>query len=588
MTGIWRLLVLGWLVLVAGAGAQDLSGLAGDDEVPRNPIRVDGIVRGPMGPAEGVRVLLELSDMRIRRPIAWLETRTDTAGEFSFDLSPWDLPEYGMEFNTVSRRFIETIRIVRVRRGELPASVELEVQPGSVARGLVVDEEDKPLEGVQIRAPGVRRQTSDEEGQWESFGLPAFTELSFYKEGYTEVRLPVRTAGPEIVEGLRVVLESARALDGEVVDWQGRPVPFALVMLKTGRTFMQRQADAKGAFQFRGVPEDLDRVILEVLARGYLPTIHRFTDEEKESQRIRVEIDSGVFVRGTVALPSGGLAAGAQVMAGRGGGAASPRSVADAEGNWRLGPFRPGEAVLFTVLPPATEGTWGIADLVLRQDRTNPGAFAGGVELWPKGFTSTFTAWVQDSTVTMSRRDKGPEGMAGEVRYSGTFDPDAKRIEGTLEVVGMMQTGTFTMRQNAGSGRGVEGEWELREEIGPSGLALAPAQETVAMPLIAGTTTAHLQLDEPLTLRGEALRADGLPFIDGTVYLHDWEGSGVYKPTARIGVGGRFEFDRIPRGTFVLVAVSGDQARQTEPMVLRGGIEGVRLYEEEPPDPFDD
>src|SRR5690606_13469202 len=128
----------------------------------------------------------------------------DTEGRFEFDLREHDFPEYGLEFITVSRRFVETTRIMVLRRSELPLELELEVQPGTIAQGIVTDEQGTPLPGVRISAPGVRQQESDSEGRWEVFGIPGFAELRFFKDGYAELFLPVRTDSPQVVEGLEV------------------------------------------------------------------------------------------------------------------------------------------------------------------------------------------------------------------------------------------------------------------------------------------------------------------------------------------------------------------------------------------------
>jgi hypothetical protein len=99
---------------------------------------------------------------------------------------------------------------------------------------------------------------------------------------------------------------------------------------------------------------------------------------------------------------------------------------------------------------------------------------------------------------------------------------------------------------------------------------------------------ADLTLAEPSGISGEALRADGTPFIDGTVYLRDWNGTEVYRPEAKIEAGGRFRFERVPEGTFILQAVSSDREHGTDPMIVRGGIEGVQLIEDPEPDPIDE
>src|SRR5690606_7702381 len=159
-------LLLAILVLTAGAaiGQPDASGL------PQSPLRIIGTVRAPNGPAEGVRVLLELRDMRNRAPEYFAETRTDQAGHFEFDISQFNWPEYGIELIIISPRYVQTGKIVRAGRAQMPVNVELEVEPGTVVRGVTVDGEGNPLPDVEIYAPVGQPQKSDAEGKWEVFG----------------------------------------------------------------------------------------------------------------------------------------------------------------------------------------------------------------------------------------------------------------------------------------------------------------------------------------------------------------------------------------------------------------------------------
>ncbi len=544
-------------------------------------MRVTGIVRGPAGPAEGVQVLLELSDMRIRRQVAWLQARTDTEGFFEIDLSSHDMPNYGLEFNTVSIRFMEARRIVIHKREEFPVHIELEVQPGTVARGIVTDDQGKPLEGVTILAPGVRTQTSGENGEWESFGLyPGGASLLFRKEGYSEQNLSVQSSGPEVLEGFEVVMPVATQFEATVVDPVGNAVEYPLVYFRTGDRYLMETGDDRGRVLFRGVPEVLDEVSLTAMAEGFLPTDKELNRTEKDDFAATVEMRYGVFIGGASHLPTGEPAPGAIVVAGDVFNRSAPQAVADADGKWRLGPFEPGGDIVLTVLPPSPEATWGIADLVFKS--AGGDRYEGVVEMWPKGFSSDFTASFDGANVAMRRVDAGTGGFSGPVKYVAQWDGAANRIEGTLEVVGFEQTGTFTMERRYASGGGLAGEWEVREEVGASNLNVAPQHLGLKATMLPVTMHLDMNLTGGLSLAGTVTRADGTPFIDGTVHLSDWEGSDVYRPVADIRAGGRFRFDRLPEGTFQLFAVSADGAHVATPRILRGGIDGVTLTEGDP------
>lgn len=586
---------LAWLLvalaLVAGAAAQTLPLEPETEQDPalKNALRVTGVVRGPTGPAEGVQILLELSDMRIRRQVAFLQARTDSAGMFEIDLSAHDMPRYGLQFNTSSVRYMETRRILQHDRADFPVHIELEVQPGTVARGTVKDDEGNPLEGVFISAPDVRGAQSDAHGNWEVFGLPPHgATLLFRKEGQTEQSVAVQSDGPGVVEGLEVVMPSATRFAGKVVDGGGNAVEFPLVYFVAGERYLQVVGDKEGSFLFKGVPETIVDARLTAMAKGFLPTDHDVTADEAAKFEATVAMDAGVFFEGKALLPDGTPAPGAIVVAGPTFAPSVPQAPAGSDGTWTLGPFPPLSQQVLTVLPPSPEPLWGVADLVLKSTG-KPGQFEGDVELWPKGFSSDFTAAFANGRVTMDRRDEGVGGLSGPVKYSGAWDGVANEFKGTMEVVGFAQTGEFTMRRSRVAGEGLAGEWELREEIGPSQLDLAPRQIAFRAPAIAGCMTVDLHLDKGLTLSGTVLRADGKPFIDGTVHVSDWEGTSVYRPTAEIGAGGKFELRRLPQGTFLVQAISRDETNATFEVVARGGVAGIVLREGEPDvDPMDE
>ncbi len=587
----WLMLVT-MLVLNGLVGAQITDEMTGMNEqevelASDSPCRATGVVMGPEGPAEGVTVMLELIDMGVRRQYAYLQAHTDSQGYFSIDLSAYERPRIAIQFNTVSVRYIESMQIVETAWNELPLYVELHVQPGTLARGVVRDEDGNPLEGVQVYGTNVRQQESNEDGEWESFGLrPGLQRLDFYKEGYAKEFLNIESQGPEVLEGFEVTMVSARKFSGRVINWGENPVPFALVYLTVGEKFQQQVADENGEFVFKGVPEHLEGGKLQAMAEGYLPTEQELTEDDIDAQMATLVIDHGVMVEGEVTLPSGAAASGAKVIAGDEYNRGMPQVYTDTKGQWKLGPFPIGEEYRFTAMPPSSDGSWGVADVVLREGKT-PNVYKGDVELWPKGFSSTFTATVNGGTVTLERQDQGNGGFGGTVIYTAEWDGESNEMQGTVEIAEMKQKGAFTMKRHYLMGGGMAGEWELREQIEPSQLNVAPVQETLKMGTITGTMLMDFQLDEALAISGRVIRADGKPFLDGIVYLLGWNDSNVYTVEVPIGINGRFEMGRVPQGIFMLLAVSGDGERQTVPFYARGGIGGVELLEVDEGDPVD-
>ena len=584
--------LLAWLMAWAAAvPAQSRSALGptATEAREQNPFRLEGTIRGPHGGAQGVQVHVDLRDMRERRPFTTLTSRTDAEGRYTFDLSRYDIPEFGMEVYTTSPRFIRQSQILRRSRLDLPALLDFTLQPGAIARGVVVDGDGNPLEDVLAGGNNLQTQRSNREGEWEVFGLPMGpSEILFTKEGYAEVVLTVSATEPTILDGYRVEMQSARALRGAVVDRAGNGVARATVRFLQAGRFRTERGDRDGRFEFVGVPEELAGSVLEVAAPGFLPGRRELTPAEEESLEARVVVDNGVWLAGHASLASGDGAAGAIVRLGRGERDVGPQALVASDGSWRLGPLPPGQDVVLTVLPPASEASWAIGTLFLNPPDAS-GAHAGRVELWPKGFSSTFTATVADGTLTMRRVDDGPGGLAGEVVYTAPWDGAATEAEGTLRVPALEQEGTFRMVQRVKVGEGLGGQWDLREELGPSLLNAAPVQRRLSTGVLLGERVLELALPAGRVLQGQALREDGSPFIDGRAVLYGWNNTGVFSRMAPIRAAGRFTIDRVPEGFFFLVARSEDGEDFTEPAVFSSDAMEVVLRAGAPePDPMED
>lgn len=581
------------MLLFAGfASGQDLF-LPGDFEEDETagleqPLRVTGQVRGPLGPAEGVLIYLEVSDMRIRRPVSAFHARTDTTGFFEIDVSNYDLPRYGLEIQTDSRRFADFLRIEIVERVNMPFHFDIRLQPGALLRGTVSDEEGNPLTNVFVGGSQLRTQRSDERGEWEIYGMTTGNwRVRFSKDGYSDEFLEVSISEPGIMEDFEIVLESARTLEGTVRDWRGNPVSGATVVLQAEDRHQRQRTDRDGRYLFRAVPERLQGIELRAAADGFLSIERPITPEEADISEADLVLAHGVHLGGQVLLPGGEPTASAPVVAVRDGHGQVARTISDDRGQWRLGPFPPGQELRVVPLPPSPEGSWGIADATFVATG-NEGTYNGDIALWPRGFQSTLSASFDGTSFRMERRDQGEGGLPGRVLYNGSWNAERNRIEGTLEVVGMEQTGTFSLRPRGRRG-GLAGDWELREEVGPSSLRIAPTMTEVRLPHLTGTLERDLRLVESNLLSGEALRENGAPFIDGTVYLTEWEGTDVYDLTAEIGIGGRFTFERVPPGTFVLFAVSRDRNHITEPTAAHDGLDHIVLHAgSREPDPLDD
>lgn len=572
-----------------------------DSTAPTNPYVANGRVVTATGQAApGVQVLLEISDMRIRRPIASDQTRTDSRGEFSFDLSAYDIPTLGLEFMVDSPRYQPRIKIIEVPQGELPVEVELPVEPGTLARGTVRSADGKPLEGVRVSFPGGRPRQSDENGEWEAWGLPTGNvTVQLRAPGYAPALVDVRTQEPGIVEDLNMVLESARQLSGRVVNRRGEGIDGAMVGLKadTGQRLGSVRTRDGGKFTFTSVPDA--QHAFEIAAQApppFLFTVERRTIAPDSTDPVDVILDEGLYMTGRVTTTDGHALASARIVINDPDrGAPLGETVSDADGNWRLGAFEPKAAVQVVVLPGSSDATWGIGDLVVAPAAPGSPAMDGEVELWNRPFSSRFKVSVKDGRVVMTRIDDGAGGMGGEVLYDAPWDGQAERIEGTVAVPTEGRTGTFTMtrRYQAIGAQGpnaLAGEWEIREELTAATTLASPALMNVTLPRLPVDVRSDSVVPPATTIAGRVVREDGTPFIDGKVYLTDWNRTRVLQLTTSIKPDGTFTMSGVPvDGTFLLSAFENDGEHRTGMKIARGGLADVILTEgDPPPDPMDE
>ncbi len=579
--GVW-LLAAAALSRPCGAPAQIPADILNRENAPReNPYRFDGTVSSADGPATNVEVLLEITDMRIRRQVGFERTRTDANGEFSFDLTRYESPELGLQFNTVSPRFVESMKILRVRWEELPGRIDLTVEPGIVATGRIVDYFGNPIKGAKLEAPRIRQGTSDEKGRFEVFGLPPGNpvQLRVFAPGYADGFLTIQPErGGNLIEGLEVALAKAAPLTGRILDPNGQAAR-GWLYLRTEEAGLRADLDANGEFSIEGVPIETGTALIEYASERWLPLRHELTVQELLSRRVELKLERGVRLCGRLLTPDGKPAAGAQVqfLDAANPGRALAWAEADAEGNYRVEARRPGERLLAVALPAANEAVRAMGELEFLREGPD-GTWRAEVAPWPKGYSSTFDVSIGGTDVVMKRRDTGKGGLPGEVVYRGKLDPAKLEIEGEIDVPATGAKGTFRARKYESMDKSVRGTWDLREEVAGGATNLGPARQEVTTGLLPGLRHVDLKLGEGHTLRGRAMRDPSTPMTRGRVVLADWDGLSLYRREAVLRAGGEFGLDGLPEGVgrIYLVDIEGEQ--YSPPTWAAAGMEGFTIH----------
>ncbi|MDX2176788.1 MAG: carboxypeptidase-like regulatory domain-containing protein [Candidatus Sumerlaeia bacterium] len=577
------LLALLLALWACAAPAQDLRIEDLNDEfaAPENPLRADGSVRTADGPASNVQVILEVTDMRIRRQVEVLRTRTDANGEFSFDLSKFAIPRFGLQFNTRSPRFVEALKIVRADSAELPVRVDLVVEPGAAATGTVRDRGGNPLEGVSISAPGMSGSTSERGGAYEFFGLPVGspTTIRFSKSGFTDGFLEIVPEQAELLEGQDIVLEPAAPLKGVVLDPLGNPAKQASIVFSSPTGWQRERVKTDGTFELRAVPEEVEEAVVEAMAPEWLPVRRPLSEAERGGGGIELRLRAGVTLAGRISGPDGAAAGGASVVLADPRGREVARALADAEGRWSLGPFETATRFTAVALPASTSERRDSGEFFISAMGAD-GTGEGVVEPWPGGYSSDFRITLEGDTVRMERRDRGSGGLPGVVRYEGRLDAEKMQIEGRLTVEATGAEGTFWAGKYAVTPGSLPGDWDLRETVGRGRLLAAPAAVRVETGSFAARRVADFSLPAAGVLRGRVLRGDGSALTRGTVLLSSWEGTSLYRVEAPIGPGGEFELTGLPPGPIKVAARDADTLRESPPQWARAGIEGFLLHTE--------
>jgi hypothetical protein len=547
---------------------------------------VRGVVRDKTGtPVAGATVMVEVSDMRVRRVVGSARATTDLSGVYTVRLDEFsELPRLGLETVVTSRRHRRAFHIEVVENKDLPLILNFELEPGGVLPGRVVTTDGEPVGGAIVRAEGLESVTTTARGDFELVGVPlgARFAVQVEKEGHAVLleRVP-----PEAVNGespMVFVLTPAARLLGRVVAPDGSPLPHPTVRLQWSDRLRTTQGDAAGEFAFDQLPATMTDATVTAYAPGFLPIQRPVAPHELNTEaRIELRATWPAWLAGTVMTPEGRPASGVMVVVGDGVGTRPIRQPVDERGQWRLGPLTPGQVVRVTAAPAQQERRIATGELEFLSPTS------ARVDPWPQGTRSQFDVTRDGNTLRLVRRDSGPGALPGKVVYTATLTDPLERLEGTVLVEETGATGTFTARPYDATGA-LEGTWDLREQIEPGAMRHAPVATRITLPPMAGTVMANLTLGRGLVLEGTVLDDAGVPARAGQVVLQSWDRARVLERRAPIQAGGRFRLEGMPEGVLELQYMDDGGRPVGAPVYTRAGIGEVVLETRRPEaDPTD-
>ena len=278
---------------------------------------VTGIVTDSSGnPVRGATARLGFDRFGTDEPTG----ETDSQGRFNLINCKPGKSLVTIQTNGFAPLFLE------VTVGEKNPEMSFKLEPGHTMRVRIVDPQGKPIKGATFctdtwrgyRSLELRKQ-ADAEGRvwWKS--APADTVLcDTFHQGYiSSRRVPVKAGEVETV----ITLHPELVITGNVTDAQtGKPIPkFSIrngyILRNSDRFYWSRDegpsfSDGKYSFKF---DEPSEAYALQFIAPGYLPAESRQFRLDEGKQTFDIQLQPGNGPTGTVLLPSGKSAAGAQV-----------------------------------------------------------------------------------------------------------------------------------------------------------------------------------------------------------------------------------------------------------------------------------
>jgi hypothetical protein len=211
----------------------------------------------------------------------------------------------------------------------IPSEYVFRLEPGVSIGGAVVDDSQRPIEGVEIKlsTPGLNTADmehihyhgdpirTDEQGRWRTARIPAQSSevrLNLVHPEYQKTPVTVNVAD---ALNNRTVLQKGYEVSGTVIGWDDQPVAGASVREYHNRGSsepkMETKSDADGRFQFTNVPAGEMELVVE--APGNAPVVRTVRVFPNVEPLVFILEKGGVF-NGRVIDSEGNPVAAARVL----------------------------------------------------------------------------------------------------------------------------------------------------------------------------------------------------------------------------------------------------------------------------------
>ncbi len=264
----------------------------------------------------------------------------------------WSLPARGSFLRAAAPGYSVFRKIVVPPEPGGEIVIDFKMKPALIVQGIVVDEQDRPIEGARIRTFFTifyKYVPTDAQGRFEldylERGRSSHT-LFARKEGYLEASTQVQADAPK--PSYKLVLKRGVRCEGRITAPSGRGIAGARLYIGRDPASYDRLdavSDEDGHFVFPTVkPGEHDLV---TQAQGYASDVRKWKVDAKpgEVSRIVVRLDTGRIVAGIIVDKKGKVMAGVGVHARvhragaslfRRGRYIGERTRTDAEGRFRL------------------------------------------------------------------------------------------------------------------------------------------------------------------------------------------------------------------------------------------------------------